>query len=95
MGAPAHKKVRSVGTAWPDSATFLARSVRKGVDAMVKVQPSARIRSIALSGSHMSSKTADSCNMMGIIKPYMKPVWCAMGEAMSTMSSALSFKRWA
>jgi hypothetical protein len=25
--------------------------------------------------------------MIGIISPYMKPVWCAMGEAMSTTSS--------
>ena len=29
-------------------------------------------------------------SMMGIISPYMKPVWCAIGEAISTTSSAPS-----
>ena len=74
MGAPAHKKVRKVGTALPDSCTFLARSERNGVEAMVKVAPSWRIKSIARSGSHTSKITALDLSMMGIIKPYMKPV---------------------
>ena len=36
IGAPAHRKVRRVGTAWPVSATVRARSVRNGVEAIVK-----------------------------------------------------------
>ena len=35
IGAPAQRNVRRLGTPRPDSATVLARSVRKGVEAMV------------------------------------------------------------
>jgi hypothetical protein len=31
--------------------------------------------------------------MIGIIRPYMKPVWCAIGEAISTTSSAAQCMR--
>ncbi len=41
----------------------------------------------------MSSSTALARSMMGIISPYMKPVWCAMGEAMSTTSFAPRCRR--
>ncbi|MCY1525199.1 hypothetical protein D9M68_601710 [compost metagenome] len=88
MGAPAQRKARSVGTAVPDSATVFDRSERKGVDAMVKLTPSALIDAMACFGSQMSCSTTEACNTMGIMSPYMKPVWCAMGEAMSTTSPA-------
>ena len=93
IGAPAHRKVLRLGTGWPLSATFLARSVRKGVDAIVNVTCSSRINSIALRGAHTSSSTALARSMMGIIRPYMKPVWCAMGEAISTTSFSPSAMR--
>ena len=93
MGAPAHRKVLSVGTPCPVSATVRARSVRKGVEAMVKVAPSDCTRAMACFGSQMSCSTTRACSMMGIIRPYMKPVWCAMGDAISTTSSAPSARR--
>ena len=54
MGAPAHRKVRSVGTAWPVSVTVRARSVRKGVEAIVKLQPCSRISAATSSAPPMA-----------------------------------------
>ncbi len=42
---------------------------------MVKVACSARISSAALAGSQTSSNTTLAFSMIGIISPYMKPVW--------------------
>jgi hypothetical protein len=39
IGAPAHRKLRSVGTGVALSSTALDRSLRNGVEAMVKVSP--------------------------------------------------------
>jgi len=83
----------SVGTGVLLSTTALVRSVRKGVDAMVKLAFSLLMTSTAFLGSQMSCSTALALSMMGIIRPYMKPVWCAMGEAISTTSSASSCRR--
>ena len=49
--------------------------------------PSPRISSTAFFGSQTSCSTALARSMIGIISPYMKPVWCAIGEAISTTSS--------
>ncbi|MNN62360.1 hypothetical protein D3C81_1776560 [compost metagenome] len=78
--------MRRLGTAAPDSATTRARSVRKGVEPMVKVTPSSRISAAARAGSQMSCSTACAPSTTGIIRPYMKPVWCAIGDAISTTS---------
>ena len=83
----------SVGTGVLFSVTARVRSVRNGVEAMVKLAFSALMTSIAFLGSQMSCSTALALSMMGIIRPYMKPVWCAMGEAISTTSSEPSFRR--
>ncbi len=95
MGAPAHRKVRKVGTRVLPSATFLARSLRNGVEAIVKVTPSLRISSMAFFGSQTSCSTTLARSTMGIISPYMKPVWCAIGEAIRTTSLLPSCRRWA
>jgi len=47
-GAPAQRKMRSVGTLLPDSMTALARSIKKGVEAMVNVMPYSLINYNAL-----------------------------------------------
>jgi len=62
---------------------------------MVNVTRSPRMSSMAFLGSQMSCSTALALSMMGIISPYMKPVWCAMGEAMRITSSASRCRRWA
>ena len=93
MGAPAHKKVRRLGTATPVSVTVRARSVRNGVEAMVKLAFSALMSAMALPGSHTSCSTALACSRMGMMSPYMKPVWCAMGEAIRITSSAPRCRR--
>ena len=49
--------------------------------------------STAFFGSQTSISTALAFSMTGIMSPYMKPVWCAMGEAMSTTSDSVSCKR--
>ena len=54
----------------------------------MKVAPSARISPTARAGSQMSCSTARARSTTGIIRPYMNPVWCAIGEAISTTSSA-------
>ena len=93
IGAPAHRKMRRLGIDLPDWVTARERSVRKGVDAIVKVAPDSRITSTARPGSQTSSSTALASSTIGIIRPYMKPVWCAIGEAISTMSSRPSRSR--
>ena len=55
---------------------------------MVKLTRSLRISSSARAGSQMSCSTTLALSMIGIMSPYMKPVWCAIGEAISTTSSA-------
>ena len=60
---------------------------------MVKVQPSCRTSCAAVAAFHTSSSTAVAPNITGIISPYMKPVWCAMGEAISTTSFSPSAMR--
>ncbi len=87
IGAPAHRNVRRLGTGCSESATVRARSVRNGVDPMVKVTPASRISLAACTGSQMSCSTACAPSTTGIISPYMKPVWWAIGEAISTTSS--------
>jgi hypothetical protein len=49
--------------------------------------------SAAVTGSQTSWSTTRARNMIGIIKPYMKPVWWAMGEAIRTISSFPRFSR--
>ena len=93
MGAPAHRKVRSVGTPVPSSWTTRVRSVRKGVEAIVKLTPSSRIRAIARRGSQTSCSTELARSITGIMRPYMKPVWWAIGEAISTTSDSPSASR--
>ena len=87
MGAPAARKIRRLETSHPPWPTVSVRSVRNGVDAMVKVTRSAAIAAAARLGSHTSCRTAVAPSRTGIISPYMNPVWCAMGEAISTTSS--------
>ena len=59
----------------------------------MKLTPSVRIRSIAFFGSHTSCSTTLARSMIGIIRPYMKPVWCAIGDAISTTSSCVRSRR--
>src|SRR5690606_17046629 len=54
MGAPAQTNVRKVDTVCPDCCTYLDRSVRKGVEAMVKLTPYSRINCTAFSGCQIS-----------------------------------------
>ena len=66
IGAPAQRKVLRLGTASPLSITVRVRSVRNGVEAIVKVARSVRISSEALIGSQMSSSTALALSTIGI-----------------------------
>ena len=93
IGAPAHRKVLRLGTPLPVSDNARVRSARKGVDAIVKVTPSWRMSSVAFAGSQTSCRRTLARSMIGIIRPYMKPVWWAKGEAMRTISFFPSLRR--
>ena len=93
IGAPAHRNVFRLGTGVSASCTVFVRSARKGVEAIVKLAPCWRISSTAFLGSQTSSSTALARNAIGIISPYMKPVWCAIGEAIRITSSWFSRSR--
>lgn len=58
----------------PVSSTALVRSIRNGVEAMVKVTASEAISRAAISRSQLSISTIRAPSMTGIRKPYMNPV---------------------
>ncbi len=69
MGAPAVRNMRRVPISCSSTAGVSVRSERKGVEAMVKVTPSAAILRAARAASQMSWNTALQPSITGIIIP--------------------------
>jgi hypothetical protein len=69
IGAPAQTNVRRVFTLSRVTASLFARSERNGVEAMVKVAPSAWMRRAASGADQMSSSTSFVLSRIGIIMP--------------------------
>ncbi|MEA3220798.1 MAG: hypothetical protein OZX49_01913 [Immundisolibacter sp.] len=89
MGAPAQTNWRRRQSAGAGALGALTRSARNGVAPMEKLTRSAWMVSQARVASHRSCRMTRVPSTSGIIRPYMKPVWWASGEAMKHTSSPL------